>query len=215
MNIFEAMKTRHSVRNYLDKSIEEDTIQVLQQEIDKCNQEGNLNIQLCINEPNAFDSMMARYGKFKNVKNYIALVGGKGCEEKLGYYGERIILFAQSLGLNTCWVGLSYSKGKSKVIIGPKEKLHLVISLGYGSETGNPHKTKTIEELSSVDEKMPDWFKKGMEAVQLAPTAMNQQKFHFTLQNGEVITKTRRGFYTKIDLGIAKYHFEMGSGLKL
>jgi hypothetical protein len=50
------------------------------------------------------DSMMAHYGKFIGVKNYIALVGPKSSvqEERLGYYGEQIVLKAQKLGLNTC-----------------------------------------------------------------------------------------------------------------
>ena len=41
---------------------------------------------------------------------------------------------------------------------------------------------------------------------------MNQQKFHFDLLGDKVRAKEGLGFYTKIDLGIAKYHFEIGSG---
>jgi hypothetical protein len=28
-------------------------------------------------------------------------------DEKVGYWGEQLVLLAQTLGLNTCWVGLS------------------------------------------------------------------------------------------------------------
>ena len=58
---------------------------------------------------------------------------------------------------------------------------------------------------------MPVWFKKGMEAALLAPTAMNQQKFHFTLDGNVVTAKAGLGFYTKLDLGIVKCHFEIGA----
>lgn len=92
------------------------------------------------------------------------------------------------------------------------EKLCVVIALGYGETGGVPHKSKAISEVSKVEGVMPDWFKKGMEAAMLAPTAINQQKFLFTLDGGKISVKPGKGFYTKLDLGIVKYHFEVGAG---
>ena len=106
MSIMEAMKQRHSVRQYTDQPIDEEVLKTLQMEIETCNQESGLSIQLVTNEPKAFDSFMAHYGKFSGVTNYIALVGKKSnmLDELCGYYGERLVLKAQQLGLNTCWV---------------------------------------------------------------------------------------------------------------
>lgn len=67
MDIIEAIKNRHSVRKFTDKNIKKELLEV----IDECNREGDLNIQLCTEEPKAFDSLMAHYGKFRNVKNYV------------------------------------------------------------------------------------------------------------------------------------------------
>lgn len=216
MNSMDAITSRHSVRQYTERIIDENTLVALKETIAQCNSAGDLNIQLCVNEPTAFTSMMARYGKFTNVKNYIALVGkpSKTFDEKCGYYGEKIVLKAQQLGLNTCWVALTFNKRKSKhaISINPGEKLLLVISVGYGATEGVPHKGKSIEELAQTTGIVPPWFQKGMEAVQLAPTAMNQQKFLFALHKDEVTATAGRGFYTKVDLGIAKYHFEVGAG---
>jgi len=214
MDLLEAVKARHSVRSYTDKKIEGETLDQLQKTIDECNSKSGLNIQLCLNEPEAFSSFMAKYGNFKNVKNYIALIGKKDSrlEEKIGYYGEMIALKAQQLGMNTCWVAMTYNKKKCAAKVNAGEKLLMVLSLGYGENSGVLHKSKPIEILSSVKGDMPDWFMKGMEAVQLAPTAMNQQKFLFELQDNIVKTNAGSGFYTKVDLGIAKYHFEIGSG---
>lgn len=162
---------------------------------------------------------MAHYGKFSGVQNYIALVGEKSADfdEKSGYYGERIALKAQMLGLNTCWVAMTFSKGAAKkaIEINSGEKLGCILALGYGETQGNPHKSKPIAELCNYTEDMPTWFKKGMEAAMLAPTASNQQKFMFTLSNGTVKAEATGGFYSKVDLGIVKYHFEIGSGRKL
>lgn len=216
MDLHEAMKARHSVRSYIDKRIEEDVLNELWQTVDECNAASGLNIQLIVNEPTAFTGMMAKYSKFINANNYIALVGKKSAdfEEKCGYYGEKIVLKAQQLGLNTCWVAMTFSKGKSKNSISIKsgEKLLMVISLGYGKTNGVEHKSKPATELSNITSESPEWFLNGVTAAQLAPTAMNQQKFKFELDGDKVKAFPGSGFYTKVDLGIAKYHFEIGAG---
>lgn len=215
MDSMEIMKSRHAVRSYTNEKITGDILEQLNQEIEECNADSGLNIQLCLNEPTAFSGMMARYGKFNNVKNYIALVGKKEAllEEKCGYYGEKIVLRAQQLGLNTCWVAMTFSKSKSKktIHIKPGEKLAIIIAIGYGETQGVSHNVKSIDELSKVKGTMPEWFRRGMQAAQLAPTAVNQQKFSFSLDGETITASAGSGFYTKIDLGIAKYHFELGS----
>ena len=216
MTILEAIKARHSVRSYQAKAIPQEIANQLQTEIDICNKESGLNIQLVTNEPKAFDGFMAHYGKFSGVQNYIALIGTKAADldEKVGYYGERVALLAQSLGLNTCWVAMTFSKGVSKkhCKIRNGEKLALVLSLGYGENQGAVRKSKSVSELSNYTAGMPEWFKAGVEAAMLAPTAMNQQKFRLTLNGTSVEAKSLGGFYSKVDLGIVKYHFEVGAG---
>lgn len=214
MDFLEAMKKRHSVRQYTDKPIEAEVLSLLQAEIDACNKKGNLHIQLVTGEPKAFSGSMAHYGKFSGVKNYIALVGkkGKDLDERCGYYGERIVLKAQQLGLNTCWVALTYSKIPGAFKIDAGEKLAVVIALGYGKTQGVEHRSKSAAAVSNVDADSPEWFKSGIDAALLAPTAMNQQKFYLSHSNGKVTAKPGIGFYTKMDLGIVKYHFELGAG---
>ncbi|MGI5823990.1 MAG: nitroreductase family protein [Bacillota bacterium] len=216
MTIMQAIRERHSVRSYKDKKIPEETAANLQNEIEKCNRESGLNIRLITDEPQAFESRLAHYGKFRGVQNYIALIGKKSADldTKAGYYGERIALLAQSLGLNTCWAALTFSKGTVKKIcpIGRDEKLVCIIALGYGETAGVPHKSKDLSDVCKAEGEMPDWFKAGTEAALLAPTAMNQQKFRFTLQGNTVSAEATGGFYSKVDLGIVKYHFEIGAG---
>ncbi|MFT4146743.1 MAG: nitroreductase family protein [Mobilitalea sp.] len=214
MDTFEVMKARHSVRSYNGRKMEPQVVKILQELIEECNKKGNLHLQLCLEDSAAFDGFMAHYGKFSNVNNYIAIVGKKtkDFEEKAGYYGEKVVLKARELELGTCWVAGTYSKGKCKAVVDKGEKLLAVITIGYFDKDGVPHKTKGIEELSKVKGSVPDWFRKGMEAAQLAPTAINQQKFTFTLDGNKVTAKAGLGFLTKLDLGIVKYHFELGAG---
>ncbi len=218
MDVKEAVKQRHSVRQYKPLPIEPDAKERLAALVKECNTESGLNIQLICNDPECFNTFLAHYGKFKNADNYFAMVGKKSMkdlDELVGYYGQKLVLEAQMLGLNTCWVAGTYGKGKCKASLPADEKIVCVISLGYGENTGSEHKSKPVEKLCDVAEAdMPDWFKEGLEAALLAPTALNQQKFHVSLKDGEPVITTKKGPMTKIDLGITKYNFEVVSGHK-
>lgn len=215
MEILRIMKKRHSVRQYSGKKIEGEKRETLTAFMEACNRESGLHMQVLFDEPKCFAGMMAHYGKFSGVENYFALVGKKGpdLEGKAGYYGEKLVLKAQELGLNTCWVALTH--GKSAAAIQKGEKLACIIALGYGVSQGAPHKNKPMAQLCNCADAMPEWFLEGMEAVLLAPTAMNQQKFYFMLEKDRVSARAGSGFYTRMDLGIAKYHFEAVTGRRV
>jgi len=221
MTLQEAIEARHSVRAYKEQPLTEDVVKVLEEQIADFNRDGKLHIQLIQNEPKAFQGTMAKYGKFRNVNNYIVMAGKKSedLDERVGYYGEHLVLLAQTLGMNTCWVGLSYSKVPGTYVLADGEKIACYIVIGYGKTQGVSHKIKTIEQVSNASDITPAWFKKGVEAALLAPTAVNQQKFSFEyigMENNRHKVHARKGFsmigYTQMDLGIAKYHFEIGAG---
>ena len=221
MTIQEAIQARHAVRSYKDVPLSEDIINTLQSKIAEINTTGSLHSQLILNEPKAFQGKMAKYGKFRGVNNYIVMAGQKAddLDERVGYYGEQLVLLAQTLGLNTCWVGLSYSKVPGTYVLDEGEKIACYIAIGYGETQGVGHKIKTVEQVSNASDITPSWFRKGVEAALLAPTAVNQQKFSFEyvgMRNNRHQVCAKKGFsmigYTQMDLGIAKYHFEIGAG---
>ena len=221
MTIQEAIEARNSVRAYKDQPLSEETVNVLEDEIVTLNNEGQLHIQLICNEPKAFQGTMAKYGKFRNANNYLVMAGKKAddLDERIGYYGEHLVLLAQTLGLNTCWVGLSYSKVPGTYELGKDEKIACYIAIGYGETQGVSHKIKTVEQVSNASDITPSWFKRGVEAALLAPTAVNQQKFSFEyvgISNNRHQVRAKKGFsmigYTQMDMGIAKCHFEIGAG---
>ena len=222
MDIKEAIKERHSVRQFKDLPIKSEDSEKLQALIKECNAESGLNIQLILDDSECFDTFLAHYGKFKNANNYIALVGQKSIEsldQKCGYYGQKLVLAAQMLGLNTCWVAGTYGKGKCKANLTAGEKIVCVIALGYGEKNGVPHKSKPVSKLCNIPEadlpNTPAWFQKGLEAAILAPTALNQQKFIVSLEDDKPVIKSKGGPLTQLDLGIVKYNFEAVSGHKV
>ena len=222
MTEYEAMLVRNSVRRYLDKPLEQDVIDQLQAAVALANEESGLHIQLVTEEPEAFAGGLAHYGKFSGVRNYFAVCGPKNdrAEQLAGYYGERLVLFAQRLGLNTCWVALSFSKKKARFELAEGERLIIMIALGYGATQGVAHKSRPATSVARAKRPVPNLFAEGVAAAMLAPTAINQQKFHFTLleevdpTTGKPLVKpaTRIGTQVLVDLGIAMYHFELGAG---
>ena len=222
MTLEEAIKARHSVRAYKAQPLTEDIVKVLEKEIEEQNRQGHLNIQLVKNEPKAFQGKLAKYGKFSNVTNYLVMAGQKAedLDERIGYYGEHLVLLAQTLGLNTCWVGLSYSKIPGTYVLEEGEVIKAYIAIGYGETQGVGHKIKTVEKVSNTSDITASWFREGVEAALLAPTAVNQQKFFFEYipardnQPAQVVAKRNFSLigFTQMDLGIVKYHFEVGAG---
>ena len=112
----------------------------------------------------------------------------------------------------TCWVAMTDRKRRTGCVINKGEKLCCVIALGYGENEGVPHKSKRIEEVCDVEGELPAWFAQGVRCALLAPTAMNQQKFRFTLRDGRVSLRASFRPYTKVDLGIVRCHFALGAG---
>ncbi len=218
MTLTEAIYARHSVRRYIDRPIEAEKLDILRKAVEEANAAGGLNIQLVVNEPKAFSGMfITTYGQFCGVKNYfvMAALRGKEWEEKVGYYGEKLVLLAQTLGLNTCWAGLTYKKVPSAFNLRKGDIIHCEISLGYGENQGRQHPLKPAEKFYEAEGDVPEWFRSGLEAALMAPTAVNQQKFKFILHEGgrvEVKTFFSPWGYTQVDLGIVKYHFEIGAG---
>jgi Nitroreductase family. len=217
MDIIQAIEKRISCRAFTDQQVEQEKFDALVEEATRINEETGLHFQIF--GPRADGTVINMSDKMfaGNPPCYAALVAKKDPveEEKLGYYGERLVLLAQTLGLNSCWVGLSFRKQPDQYQIANGEKLHCVIALGYGANQGVQHLMRPMEQFVKVNGTMPEWFKRGMEAVLLAPTAVHQQKFEFELVDDHTVCARARFTlvgYGKMDLGIVKYHFEVGAG---
>lgn len=215
--LLRAIDSRHSVRAYIDHRPTKEILDCLSDEIASINTTPGLSFRLITDEPTAFSGFLARYGKFRNVTHYIIVSGpaGDAVSRLCGYKGERIVLAMQALGLNSCWVGLSYRKSTPDFNVPTGHKIRCVIAFGYGESRGTGHRIKTPGQVSNITAESPQWFRDGVEAALKAPTAVNQQKFRFTLMPDGRVT-ARAGFslagYTQIDLGIAACHFDLVAG---
>lgn len=210
-SIMEIIRARHSVRSYDGKPLSEQARDELERVIDACRAESGLDIQLVTGNPEVFN-LAGGLGFVKGADAHIAFVtDGRAQDEAVGFWGQRIVLEAQRMGLNTCWVAFIARK-KSRAVVPAGKTLRIGIAIGRGTTAGKPRKTKPALTLSRVESgEAPAWFALGMEAAQLAPTAMNNQHFLITLlPDGRTVRAeaTKHGSWDAIDLGIVKRNFE-------
>ncbi len=212
MTEMEAVRSRHSVRKYQDKRIEKEQIKCLEKKIEELNEEGNIHLQFIEDSASTFSKLFNKSVGLGSAPSVIACVGPDDdtLDERIGYYGQKLVIYAQQLGLNTCWVG-TFNRKKIPVEISDGERLVIAIAIGYGQTQGKQRKTKTADEVVIDLKDVPDWFHAGVEAALLAPTAINQQKFEIIYnENEEVEFKDLGGVLSKIDIGIVKCNFEIG-----
>ena len=210
MTMTEAMHERHTVRKYTDKALPQEIIEKLNARIDENNSRFGLSIKLITDSADGLN-LFAKLSA-KGVKNYFVLAGNGGDEasEKLGYSSADLMLYAQTLGLNTWYIGGTFNHGVIKYADG--KKVIGIVAVGYGENGGVPHKSKSAEQVSHYDGEAPDWFRNGVEAALLAPTAMNCQGFKLIGSGNNVKIEKNSAMFTPADRGIVKYHFELGAG---
>ncbi len=215
MTIEEAIKNRHTVRKYTSQKLSAETAKELSLRISGNNERYGLRMRLVTENRDAFGAIW-KLVLAGSVRNYIVLAGKDlpGVDEKLGYCGIDVALFAQTLGLNTWWIGGTYSRKRVGKLIGelPDERIMGIIAVGYGANQGKPHKSKKAGDISSYEGDAPEWFIKGVETVLFAPTALNKQAFSIRGEGRNVYIACNNGVFSGVDLGIAKYHFEVGAG---
>ncbi|MCD7775592.1 MAG: nitroreductase [Clostridiales bacterium] len=215
MTLQEAMAVRHTVRKYKNTPLSADMADKLNCRISEQNKKYGLSMKLVTQSNDAMPAIFAKTMS-KGVRNYIIIAGPNTPDicEKLGYSSADVMLYAQTLGLNTWWIGGMYSRKNAKKNLGAGDNAKIVgiVAVGYGEEQGVPHKSKAASEVASYAGTAPDWFNAGVAAALLAPTAMNKQEFTICGNGNQVSMTCGKGSYSDVDLGISKYHFELGAG---
>ena len=213
MSYIDAIKNRHSVRNYRADSVEDKKIEKIEELITDLNKEGNLHFQFIKDAGKTYNRLLNKAMGLASAPSVIACVGtdDETLEQRVGYFGEKLVLFIQELGLNTCWVG-TFNQKNIGAEVKDNERLVISIAVGYGKDKGKPHKSKSPEQVMEAKGDRPYWFNKGVDMALLAPTAINQQKFLIRLNDDESVDFVDKGgIFSQVDLGIVRCHFEIGA----
>ena len=228
MDIIQAIEKRISCRAFTNQPVEQEKFDALAKEAARINEETGLHFQVYGPRADGTAIDMSEKMFAANPPVYAALVARKDplVEEKLGFYGEQLVLCAEMMGLSTCWVASTYDRETTRVELAEDEVLHDVIPIGYAPEkiplkqrtirAGIRGRSKTLEDLYRGPvplDAAPDWIQACIDAVWKGPSAINEQPVVFVQDDvdGPVraeLIRVKTGMeYT--DLGIAKYHFSI------
>ncbi|MCR9035524.1 nitroreductase [Olsenella sp. AM05-17] len=223
MSIDEAVESRHAVRRYTEEPISAEERAALEEAVAAANADGALHLRLAYDDPEVFSSALARRAGFTNANNYLVVAGheSNNLDMRAGYFAEKVVLEAQRLGLNSCWVAGTAKRRAVRQTLAQKDKLVAIVALGHGATQGEPHRSRTIAQVSRPVSNVPEWFARGVRYALLAPTALNQQTFWVqmlrkTSADGLPLVglSTNGGPCARVDLGIVKLHFELGAGME-
>lgn len=212
MDLKEAMRQRHMVRKYTNRPLPAEIVKQLNDRAERMNELYGISITLKTEDTRAFNALI-KLILAKGVRNYFIMAGKDtpDLDERLGYCGAELMLYAQTLGLNTWWVGGTFNR-KLMAEMSSGNRVVGVIAVGYGQNQGVPHKSKAAEQVSRYDGDAPEWFRQGIDGALLAPTALAKQAFVITGSGEKVSIKCDNGIFTGVDTGLVKYHFELGAG---
>ncbi len=232
----EDLRARHSVRAYSSRPVEEEKRNKLKAEATFINShEAGLNFRIVFDDGSPFDSFFKSYGRFKGVQNYLVAIVDPtfpDALERAGYFGEQFVMVARSMGLDSCFVGGTYSASDVPERVEVYEKIAFLIPFGYAAEKSSlaqkiwkSNKTRpkgrtlfegSEEEYREACQLLPA-LPEALEAVAAAPSAFNKHPVRIFMQEAmdqdgmkkkvlaaRTVKKSR---YSEIDLGIAKSNF--------
>ncbi len=228
MTLVEAIDKRISCRAYTDVPLGQNALDELSALAGQLSEEGGFRIDIVGPSDGGAQLKLAARMFSGRVSTYAALIGPDDdpTRERIGYYGERLVLQATQMGLGTCWVAGTFDRDSVVVPMAAEEVLHDVIPIGT-MPARQPFAQRTIRAgLRRRDKRpaamyegptplteAPAWVQAGIDAVVKGPSAINEQPVVF-VQEGSTLTATlphlkRNLEYT--DLGIAKLHFQIGA----
>ena len=211
-SLLNILEKRHAVRRFSSIPLDNDERERIYYLLKDLNEGKKVRMEAFVDEPDAFDCPSAKFMRFKNANNYIAFFVPKDSDEALVEAGEVGALVSLSLllmGLGSCFVAGTFSRKKSHAQPKDGEKLPFVLAFGRGG--GKPHNAKAFSKLSKDYENGPEWFKKGIESIALAPSSINRFPYVFSLENGEAVGVPYGDSLSLIDLGIAKFYFDLSA----
>lgn len=238
----EWIQERISVRTYEEREIDKDVLAELNKFIGDVNKGMNTKVKFSIIQNNLSSDesrKLGTYGIIKGTNTFITAIIQNDEKDviELGYYLEKIILFATGLGLGTCWLGGTFNRKdfENYITLKQEESLAVLIAIGYRKDKQSMIETamrfmvksnqrKPASELffekdndHSLDLSQIGDYSKVLEMVRIAPSASNKQPwrivksgshYHFYLYRTPGYGIMNYDLQLN-DIGIAKCHFEL------
>ena len=187
---------------------------------------------------NKNNTVFGEYGEIIGAPYYIAAVthNNKNSLLDAGYAFERVILFAESIGMGTCWLAAtSFDRNEAELRVELKdgEIIAAISPIGRKAAQMTDAEIKERKKLNSdsrldFDMLFADAATKGqirdgetkaaLEMVRIAPSALNNQPWRVVMDEGVAHFYVIRRFtlplkydFQMLDLGAAVYHYGMAA----
>ncbi|MCR5303024.1 MAG: nitroreductase family protein [Lachnospiraceae bacterium] len=235
-NLLKIVKERKSVRTYDGKPLSDEHRKAIEDFICTIDDPFDIPVKFVLLD-------QEKYGLSSPVlsgeKLYVAgKVEKKPCADvAFGYAFEKLVLYAQSLGIGTVWIGGTMKRElfENAAGLGENEMMPCMSPLGYPAEKKSLKETMmrkgiradsriSMDKLFFADEwghalTPSDDMADILEMVRWAPSAVNKQPwriifkdgiYHFYEKKDKGYVNDATGDLQKIDVGIALCHFVMG-----
>lgn len=244
LDINEVAKKRKSIRTYIEKPLEESDREKINCFINELSEEkipfdAKVRIKLFDVDKDINAKDLGTYGVIKGARTYLGVAVNETEEamEAVGYVFEKLVLYAASLGLGTCWLGGTFNRGEFAKAMKLEENEFFPIASPIGYPAAKNHTVdKIMRKAIKADHRKPFeeiFFEKNfntplqktntgeyadiLEAVRLAPSAKNGQPwrilkdgytFHFFEK--KTIPSSSHDIQ-RLDIGIAGCHFDLAA----
>lgn len=231
MNYEEAIKGRRSIRKYNKKELSKNELNSIKKEIKQTNTVLGTEIKTKIVKKEIIDEfvkgIIGNYGKIESP--YYLVISNDGRKKELidtGFFGEKIILDLTKKKLGTCWIGKIGKKEDLAKNLGLSNPPVALIAFGEPQEKVYRSKEPSRKNLKKLilEGNPSESYKKILELVRYAPSAVNQQPWRFIVKENQIdFYLTNKGIFKKlltrisnlkklnyIDMGIALRHAELG-----
>ena len=214
---YDAIKKRVSVRKYTE-GVGRGELKTLR---DAARYFSTENVRIIVGKKEGvFNTLLGK--TISGTDTFAAVVSrGDDVDYMVGTVGEAFVLECVSMGLGTCWLGLSYNKSVVHSMIHideNEEKLRAVIAIGHYDKLPEKKRSrKTIYNLTGIEEDafgdLPEWQRCAIECARIAPSARNAQPWEFdVLKDSLQVACISKNFgYGGLDCGIAMLHIEVGA----
>jgi len=239
-----AILSRHSQRSYsgepLSKEDEQKLLDYIQNEE---NLKGIHGTSVKFHYLTEFKENMEKistYGVIKKAPAYLVAVTENTTESLIdcGYIFEKLIIYLESQGIHTCWLGGTFKRSQLNVPLAEGEFIPAISPVGYAAEK-KTLTDKLVRGIAKSDKRLPfdslffeedftqsvkdSALREQLEYVRMGPSASNKQPWRILIDRNDVAhlyLEPTPGYgkgalnypIQMVDMGIAACHYELAKG---